>query len=104
MKIVAQIVASLIYLAVALVQWSAEVAGLRDVLGWPSFLCWLVSMFTAWIPVIGTAAGIWGARAAWDWGWIPALLLFLGVPFLGMALVAIGSAIDKVRFARLRRS
>lgn len=94
MKAAAQIVFGLAYVVIALFQWSAEIAGLRDVLGWPSFLCWVVAMFTAWVPLIGTSAGIWGAHAAWEWDWVPAISLFFGVPLFGVLCVGVLTLIE----------
>lgn len=102
MKAFAQIAFGLAYAVVALFQWGAEIAGLRDVLGWPSFFCWIVAALTSWIPVVGTAAGIWGAHAAWEWDWLPSFALFLGVPVLGILLVGVGTAIDSIRMRKLR--
>lgn len=102
MKAFAQIAFGLAYAVVALFQWGAEIAGLRDVLGWPSFFCWIVAALTSWIPVVGTAAGIWGAHAAWEWEWVPSFALFLGVPALGVLLVGVGTAIDSVRMRKYR--
>jgi hypothetical protein len=70
-----------------------EIDGLHEVLRWPTLLCWIVAVFTAYIPLVGTAAGIWGARAAWAWSWPASLGLFLGIPALMLAAVGIVAAV-----------
>jgi hypothetical protein len=94
LRLVAQTFGALVFLGLVVVQWVAEVAGLHDVLGWSSFACRLVATLTAWIPVLGTAAGVWGAHIAWAWHWIRALALFGGIPLVAMLLVGIATAID----------
>ena len=102
MKAFALIAGALAYLALGIVQWCAEVDGFREVLHWPLFFCWVVSTFTAWIPVVGTAAGVWGAHAAWGWQWLPSLSLFLGIPLLFIVLVAALTGIAAFLARRVR--
>lgn len=100
MKALAWGVSVLTFAVLGLVQWFALVDGLREVLGWPSFLCWLVALFFAWIPVVGAAAGIWGARVAWGWDWPPAFALFFGVPALALVVVVLAGAIEGIRLRK----
>jgi len=81
------------YFVLGIVQLFAEIDGLHQVLGWPTLLCWIVAVFTAYIPLVGTVAGIWGARAAWGWTWPASLGLFLGIPALMLAAVGIVAAV-----------
>jgi hypothetical protein len=95
-----QVVFGIAYLGLGIVQWVAEVDGLRHVLEWPTIFCVMLATFTARIPLLGTAAGSWGAHAAWGWDWLPALGLFLGFPVLMIIVVAVATAIDKYRERR----
>jgi hypothetical protein len=103
MKAIAQTAAMLAYIVLALLQCGAEIAGLHEVLGWPSFFCWIAAFLTAWIPLVGTAAGIWGAHSAWQWDWMPSFALFLGTPLFFLAMVGILTAIDSMRTRRLAK-
>jgi hypothetical protein len=97
MKAILQIVMTVAYIALGFTQFFAEIDGLHDVLGWPKLVCWIVSAVTAWIPLVGTAAGIWGAHAAWAWDWLPAVGLFLGLPIGVLCLVAVAGAFDAAK-------
>lgn len=100
MKAFAQIAFGLAYAVVAIFQWVAEIDGLHQVLEWPTFFCWLLAALTSWIPVVGTAAGIWGAHAAWEWDWLPSFALFLGVPLFFLLLTAVLMAIESMQRRR----
>lgn len=102
MKSFAQTVAFLAYVAVAILQWIAEVDGLREAFDWSSFVSWVIAFFTAWIPIVGSAFGVWGAHAAWEWDWLPSIALFFGIPILGIVFVAVATAIDSFRIRKLR--
>jgi hypothetical protein len=96
-KVALQVVIGVGYFALGVVQWLAEIDGLRAVLGWPIFVCGVLSTLTAWIPLVGTAAGVWGAHAAWGWDWAPALGLFIGTPVVFLIMIAILAAIDAAK-------
>jgi len=106
MKALGYVIGGLTWIALGFAQWIAEVDGLHQVLGWPKFFCVLAASFTAWIPVLGTAAGIWGAHAAWGWDWLPAFALFLGPPLLMLVVIAVvmavAAAVDAIRARRAR--
>ena len=75
-----------LYLVMGFVQMFAEIAGLQLALGLPWLLAAVVSLFTAFIPIVGTIAGIWGATTAWGWSFWSALALFFGYPILALAV------------------
>ena len=97
MKGIAQVLLALVFVGVGIAGWFSEVDGFHQVLGWPSILCWIVASFTAWIPLLGTTVGIWGAHAAWGWDWLPSLALFFGTQAVFVVIVAVATAIDKFR-------
>lgn len=102
MKAFAQVGGMIAYFILGLVQWYAQVAGLHHVLHWPTFVCGCISTFVAWFPLVGTAAGVWGAHAGWGWDWLPSLALFLGVPVFFMLLVGVLTAVEAVQARRVR--
>lgn len=102
MKAFAQVGGMIVYFILGLVQWSAQVDGLHEVLHWPTFFCWIVSTFTAFIPLVGTASGVWGAHAAWGWDWLPSLALFLGIPAFFILLLGMLAALAAVQARRVR--
>jgi hypothetical protein len=77
------------FVALGWAQLVAELDGLRQVFEWPPFVCWLIAMFTAWIPLVGSIGGAWGAHVAWSWGWPSSLALFLAFPVMVLPLVAL---------------
>lgn len=83
-------VAFVVWAAIGLLQIFATVDGIAEWLGLPMFLCWLAALFLGWMPVVGTALGIYGAYAVWGWSLPAAVGLFLGIPllFLGVSAAA----------------
>jgi hypothetical protein len=64
------------------------------------FICFII----AWIPIIGTLAGIKGAMAGWGWKLWPALALFCGPYALYLfAIVCGGRLVDLWLNIRHRR-
>ena len=72
-----QAIAVIGYIAIGFVQLFATLAGLELALGTPTFINLLIATFLAWIPIIGTITGMYGAIYAWEWWWGYAALLFL---------------------------
>lgn len=92
-KITAGIVGGIMYLVVGLVQINASVVGLEHLTEWWHPICWWLSWFIGWMPVIGTALGIYGAHAAWGWSLTSSVLLFLGIPLGAIGIVGLCSLI-----------
>lgn len=87
------------YFGLGYVQWLAQIDGLKAVLHWPTFLCGCISMFTSWVPLLGTAAGVWGAHAGWGWSWLHSFELFLGVPLLFLLVIGVLTMIAALQTA-----
>ena len=71
-------VAWVVFLVLGLVQLAATLEGLDYWLGWPWLILAFISFFLAYIPVVGTIAGIVGAVYGWGMPWLWALGLFIG--------------------------
>ena len=84
-------VAIVVYLAIGFVQLLAAVKGIQLWLDWPWILAAFISLFVAYIPVVGTVAGIVGATAAWGWGLWPAIALFCSPYVLYVIAIATGA-------------
>jgi hypothetical protein len=67
-----------IFFVIGLVQLVATIAGLRAWLGIPTALAFLLSLFVAWVPLVGSTLGFFGAISAWGWPWLKAAILFFG--------------------------
>jgi hypothetical protein len=82
------------YGLLGVVQVLAILDGIEAALGVHWLLAGLLGLFLAYMPVIGTLLGIWGAVAAWGWRLPAALALFLGphVVYGGLVLLLILAA------------
>jgi hypothetical protein len=76
----------LVYFVLGTVQFFAVMAGMQA-LGIPWILSAFAAVFVAYTPLVGTAAGVYGAVTAWGWSLTQALAVFLG-PLAVMALAA----------------
>jgi hypothetical protein len=74
------------YLAMGFVQLFAVADGISLALGTPAVLSYIGAFFVTWIPLVGIAAGVYGAHASWGWSWLNAALLF-GWPFVAGIVV-----------------
>ncbi|HXC08848.1 MAG TPA: hypothetical protein VNV61_07955 [Steroidobacteraceae bacterium] len=103
MKNLVTIVGWIAYAVVGIIQIFVTVDGVKYFTGLGSFAARIIAMFTGWIPILGTAFGIYGARKAWDWTLTNAFLLFVGIPgfflILGLIVVAAGTAMAKRKSA-----
>lgn len=91
-----QIIAGIIYFGVGLVQLAATMAGLEQWLG----LHWLIAvplaMILAYVPLVGTIVGMFGAVHAWGWEWWQAGALFFGALALTVVLFALANLVESV--------
>ncbi len=87
-----KIAAWIAYAIVGIIQIFATVDGVEYLTGLGSFAAWLIASFTGWMPLIGTAFGIYGAHKAWNWTLANSLLLFVGIPgfFIILIMIVIG--------------
>src|SRR5262245_60182017 len=84
-------VAALIYFGIGLVQLLATVKGIQTWTGLPWLIAAFISMFVAYIPLVGTVAGIKVAIDAWGWGFWSSVAFF-GWPYVIYILaIAVGS-------------
>ena len=92
-----QVLVYIAYMILGLFQLAAVMAGLEDWVGLHWLLAAPLAMFIAYIPIVGTVVGMFGAVTAWHWTWPQAGGLFLG-PFVVIAIFAIGAGImDNIR-------
>ena len=91
------------FLVLGCFQLLAIVAGLQAY-GLTAFVAWVVAFLTAYIPLIGTVAGMYGAVAGWGWTWPQAALLFfgplvavVGLWLIGMLMIGADAAFGKRR-------
>lgn len=83
----------IVYLGIGLVQLLASINGIQLWFDWPWILAALVSLFVAYIPVVGTVAGIVGATAAWGWGLWPTIALFCS-PYVLYVIAILTGAVE----------
>ena len=86
------------YLIFGLFQIAATANGIEHLTGFWWLLCWVGAFLVGWIPVLGTALGIYGAHGQWEWSLPAAFALFLGVPillFLPLLTVSVLAAIHR---------
>ena len=78
-----------LYVVLGLFQFVATVDGLKLWLDIGTWLAVLSAIVVAWLPLIGTVAGVVGAHHAWHWSWVGAIALFFGpqIVILVLALV-----------------
>ncbi len=86
------------YLIFGLFQIAAAASGIQHLTRLWSLMCWLGAILIGWIPLVGTALGIYGAHAEWQWSLPVALALFIGVPvllFVPLLTVSVSAAIRR---------
>ena len=97
MQAILKAIGVVLYIGLGFIQLAATFAGVNVYLGLHGFAAFLIGgfagMMVAWLPIIGTAAGMYGAVVAWHWSiWSAALLFGLPYAFFAVALVVIGIA------------
>jgi len=86
------------YLIFGLFQIAATASGIEHLTGLWWLLCWFGAILVGWIPVVGTALGIYGAHGQWEWSWPASFALFLGMPillFLPLLTVSVSAGIRR---------
>lgn len=91
---VAAIVAAIVYLAIGFVQLLATIKGIQIWLNAPWIIAAFLSFVIAYIPIIGTIAGIKGATAAWGWSLWGAIAFFCWPYVLYIAAVSVAGVTD----------
>ena len=90
------------YLIFGLFQIAATASGIEHLTGLWWLLCWVGAILIGWVPVVGTALGIYGAHVEWEWSLLAAVALFIGVPvmlFLPLLTVSVSAAILRLTAA-----
>lgn len=87
-------VAVIVYLMIGFVQLLATIKGIQIWFSVPWILAAFLSLIIAYIPIVGTIAGIKGATAAWGWSLWPAIAFFCWPYVLYIAAVAVGGVAD----------
>ncbi len=94
------------YLIFGLFQIAAAASGIQHLTGLWWLVCWVGAVLVGWVPVVGTALGIYGAHAGWEWSLPASVALFVGVPvllFLPLLAVSVAAAIRRrTEAARVR--
>ena len=86
------------YLIFGLFQIAATASGIEHLTGLWWLLCWFGAILIGWVPMVGTAVGIYGAHAHWEWSLPASFGLFIGVPvllFLPLLGVSVAAAIRR---------
>ena len=86
------------YLIFGLFQIAATASGIEHLTGLWRLLCWLGTILLGWVPLVGTALGIYGAHNQWEWSLPAAVALFVGVPvllFVPLLAVSVSAAIRR---------
>jgi hypothetical protein len=77
------------YLMFGLFQIVATAIGIQHLtaMWWP--VCWFGALLVGWIPVVGTAFGVYGAYGVWNWGLPVAIALFVSIPAVMLLLLTV---------------
>jgi len=86
--------AAIVYLAIGFVQLLAIIKGIQIWFSVPWILAMFLSFIIAYIPIIGTIAGIRGATAAWGWSLWPTIGFFCWPYVLYAAALAVGGVAE----------
>lgn len=82
-----------LHAVMGIVQFFATIAGLHEWLGFHWILVGILSALLAWLPLVGSIIGMFGAVSAWGWSWLAAFALFFGwmiVPLIIAVAIAVG--------------
>jgi hypothetical protein len=77
------------YLMFGLLQIVAAASGIQHLTGLWWLLCWLGALLVGWIPVVGTALGVYGAYSGWKWSLPVAIALFVSIPAVMLLLLTV---------------
>lgn len=78
------------YIVLGLFQLAAVMTGFEDWVGLHWIIAAPLALFIAYIPLVGTVVGMFGAVTAWHWSWLQAGGLFFG-PFVVILIIAMVS-------------
>ncbi|MDV2966001.1 hypothetical protein RZ532_08445 [Nitratireductor aquimarinus] len=90
-----QVFIGIAYFVVGIVQLFAIMDGAGYAFDIGGFLSFIIAFFVTYIPLLGSALGVYGAVNAWDWSiWQAAALFFWYVPVL-LAVSAFSVVFDR---------
>lgn len=98
-----QVLFGIAYFVLGLIQCAAIFSGMAEWTG----LHWIISgplaLFVAYVPILGTVVGIFGAMSAWGWSLVQGVGLFLGPIALILVIGLIAAGLDGISSARSTR-
>lgn len=71
-----QVFFTIAYFVMGFVQFFAVIDGIRYALGLGRFVSGVLAFFVTYVPLVGTAVGVYGAVNVWDWSLVQAIALF----------------------------
>lgn len=77
------------YLMFGLLQIVATASGIQHLTGMWWWVCWFAALLVGWIPVVGTALGVYGAYSGWDWSLPTSIALFVSMPTVLLLLLTV---------------
>jgi hypothetical protein len=77
------------YLMFGLFQIAATGGAIQHLSGMWWLICWLGALLVGWMPLVGTALGIYGAHAVWKWSLPAAYALFVSLPVVLLLLLTV---------------
>ncbi len=81
-----QALAYIVYFVLGLFQLAAIISGIEVWLELHGLVAAVIAMPVAYIPVVGSLLGVYGAVTAWGWSWLTAGGLFFGPLALAFTL------------------
>ena len=82
------------YFLLGLVQIFTTYGFFRHYWNWNGFVSFLAAMFTGYIPLIGTIAGVMGATKVWGWELWAAVLLFCFPLAISLVVFILGGTVS----------
>jgi hypothetical protein len=77
------------YLMFGLFQIVATASGIQHLTGMWWLVCWFGALLVGWIPLVGTAFGIYGAYGGWKCSLPLAIAVFVGIPAVLLLLLTV---------------
>jgi len=90
-----QLLVSIAYIILGLFQFAAVMAGLEDWIGLHWIIAGPLAFFIAYMPLVGTVVGVFGAVTAWHWSWMQAGGLFFGPFVVIVAIAMVAGVLEK---------
>ena len=77
------------YLMFGLFQIVATASGIQHLTGMWWLVCWFGALLVGWIPLVGTAFGVYGAYSGWKWSLPTSVALFVCIPAVLLLLLTV---------------